>query len=151
MSKSVEILRDGKKPEMLIADSTKEIPKVEKIDDSIKRGSITRTLNPKWINAMLKHGFSGVQKIADRVEYLLGLSATTNAVDNWIWDEAVNTFIFDEKMYRKLEKNNKYATKKMLERFLEAYERGYWKSDEKTIKKLKNKYMNLDAELEGEL
>lgn len=151
LSKSVEILRDGKKPEMLIADSTKEIPKVEKIDDSIKRGSITRTLNPKWINAMLKHGFSGVQKIADRVEYLLGLSATTNAVDNWIWDEAVNTFIFDEKMYRKLEKNNKYATKKMLERFLEAYERGYWKSDEKTIKKLKNKYMNLDAELEGEL
>lgn len=118
MSKSVEILRDGKKPEMLIADSTKEIPKVEKIDDSIKRGSVTRTLNPKWINAMLKHGFSGVQKIADRVEYLLGLSATTNAVDNWIWDEAVNTFIFDEKMYRKLEKTINMLLKKCWRDFL---------------------------------
>lgn len=83
LAKSVEILK-GEKPEMLIVDSTKEVVKVESVKDSIERGTVTRTLNPKWIEEMLKHGFLGVQKVADRVEYLLGLSATTGAVDNWV-------------------------------------------------------------------
>ncbi|KSW12582.1 magnesium chelatase [Pyrodictium occultum] len=149
LAKSVEQLR-GKKPEMLIADTTGEMVKVEDVRESITRGTITRTLNPKWIEAMLKHGFHGAQKIADRVEYLLGLAATTGAVENWVWDKVAERFVLDENLFERIKSSNPYAAKKILERLLEASERGYWKADRKVLKKIKERYMELDAMLEEE-
>jgi cobalamin biosynthesis Mg chelatase CobN len=32
----------------------------------------TRLLNPKWINATLKHGYDSTKNVMKRVEYLLG-------------------------------------------------------------------------------
>jgi len=71
LSKAVELIK-GEKAQMVIVDSTQEMAKVESIKDSIERGTITRTLNPKWIEEMLKHGFNGVQKIADRLSIYWG-------------------------------------------------------------------------------
>ena len=124
LSKAVELVK-GEKAEMVIVDSTREIAKVESIRDSIERGTITRTLNPKWIEEMLKHGFNGVQKIADRIEYLLGLSATTNAVDTKLWDKIAERFVLNEQLFNRLKEMNAYATREMLERLLEAEKRGY--------------------------
>ncbi|MFU8653075.1 cobaltochelatase subunit CobN [Methanotorris formicicus] len=149
LSKSVEILR-GEKPEMLIADTTKEVVKVENIKDSIEGGTITRTLNPKWINEMLKHEFHGAQKIAERIENLLGLSATTNAVENWVWDRVAERFVFDEEIFEKLRENNIYATKEILERLIEAERRGHWKTGEEMIDKIIKKYLELEGMLEDD-
>lgn len=146
LAKAVETLK-GKKAEMLIADTTKEFPRVESVSDSIERGTVTRTLNPKWIEEMLKHGFLGVQKIADRVEYLLGLAATTNAVENWIWDRVAERFVLDEKMFERLKKLNVYTTREILERLLEAEKRGYWKAEE-LKKKVEEKFLEVDGILE---
>ena len=150
LSKSVEILR-GKKPEMLIADTTREVVKVESIKDSIERGTITRTLNPKWINEMLKHDFHGAQKIAERIENLLGLAATTNAVENWIWDRVAEKLVFNEEIFERLRENNIYATKEILERLIEAERRGYWKTDKEVIDKIIRKYLELEGMLEEEI
>ena len=150
LSKSIELLK-GKKPEMLIADTTKEVVKVENIKDAIERGTITRTLNPKWIDEMLKHEFLGVQKIAERIENLLGLAATTNAVDNWIWDKVAERFVFDEEIFEKLKESNPYATKEILERLLEANRRGYWDAGVDKIEKIEEKYLELDGMLEDEV
>ncbi len=147
LAKSVEVLK-GEKPVMLIADTTKEIIKVENVKDAIERGSVTRTLNPKWIEEMLKHGFLGVQKIAERVENLLGLSATTNAVENWIWDKVAERFVLDNELFERLKKENPYATKEILEHLLEAKGRGYWKCDKTISEKIEKTYMDLDSELE---
>jgi len=150
LSKSVEVLK-GEKPEMLIADTTREVVKVESIKEAIERGTITRILNPKWINEMLKHEFHGAQKIADRVEYLLGLAATTNAVKNWIWDKVAERFMFDEEIFERLKESNPYGTKEILERLLEANRRGYWKADEEILEELEDKYLELDGMLEEEI
>jgi len=79
---------------------------------------------------MLKHGFNGVQKIADRIEYLLGLSATTNAVENRLWDKVVERFVLDEELFNRLKQLNVYALREMLEKLLEAEKRGYWRAQE---------------------
>ncbi|MCS7144448.1 MAG: magnesium chelatase subunit H [Archaeoglobaceae archaeon] len=147
ISKTVELLK-GKKPEMLIADSTKDDVKVESIGEAIERGSVTRNLNPLWIEEMLKHGFLGVQKIADRVENLLGLSATTGSVENWIWDKVAERFVLDEKMFRRLKELNTYATLEILERLLEAEKRGYWKASDEVKKEIEEKFLDLDGILE---
>jgi len=147
LSKSVEVLK-GKKPEMLIVDTTKEVIKVESVEEAIVRGTVTRTLNPKWISELLKHEFLGTQKIAERVENLLGLAATTNAVENWVWNKVAERFVFDEEMFERLKTNNPYATKSILERLLEANKRGYWKVDREVLDKLEEKYLKLDGMLE---
>ncbi len=146
LSKAVEVLK-GEKAEMIIVDSTREIVKIESVKDSIERGTITRTLNPKWIEEMLKHGFNGVQKIADRIEYLLGLSATTNAVENRLWDKIAERFIFDENLFHKLKELNPYAVKEILEKLLEAEKRGYWDAGD-LRKKIEEKYLEIESILE---
>uniref|UniRef100_A0A7J2TJN4 Magnesium chelatase subunit H n=1 Tax=Archaeoglobus fulgidus TaxID=2234 RepID=A0A7J2TJN4_ARCFL len=146
LSKAVELAR-GKKAEMIIVDSTKEFARVESVKDSIERGTITRTLNPKWIEEMLKHGFNGVQKIADRIEYLLGLAATTNAVENRLWDKIAERFVLDEDLFRRMKEANIYAVREILEKLLEAERRGYWKAGE-IRKKIEEKYLEIDGILE---
>jgi len=94
---------------MLISDTTREVIRTETVDRAIQRGVRTRLLNPKWIDGMLKHDYHGGQKIADRVEYLLGLAATTNRVDNWIWSRVAENYVFNEEMRKKLQENNKWA------------------------------------------
>lgn len=150
LSKSVEIVK-GKKPEMLIADSTKEAVKVEDVKDAIERGSVTRTLNPKWIEEMLKHGFLGVQKIADRVEYLLGLDSTTGAVEDWIWDRVAGRFVLDNEMFERLKNANPYATREIMEKLLEANKRGYWNADKEILDKIREKYIEIEGMIEEKL
>jgi len=45
----------------------------------------TDLLNPQWIDAMLSHDFHGGKNIADRVEYLIGLDATTQSMGQKTW------------------------------------------------------------------
>lgn len=145
--KSVELIR-GKKPEMVFVDSTMETPKIESLEEAIERGSITRTLNPLWIEENLKHGFLGVQKILDRIENLLGLSATTNAVHNSIWNKVFERYVLDENMYKRLRELNKFATKKIIERLMEAERRGLWKANQAQRKVLEDRFYELEGILE---
>ncbi|RLF54021.1 MAG: magnesium chelatase subunit H, partial [Thermoplasmata archaeon] len=115
LSRSIESVR-GKKPEMLIADTTKELIQVEEVKRSIERSIRTRFLNPTWIEGMLKHKFHGGQKISERVEYLLGLAATTGRVDDWVWSGISRRYIFDEKMRDRLKENNPFATSEIIKR-----------------------------------
>jgi len=150
LSKAVEIVR-GVKPEMLITDTTKELIKTEDIGDVITRGTRTRLLNPKWIDALLEHDFHGAQKIADRVEYMVGLAATTNAVDNWIWSSIAQSYIFDDEMRQRLTENNRFASAEIIKRLMEASKRDYWDATEEEIEKLKNAYLEIEGDIEEKL
>lgn len=148
--KAVETVR-GKKPEMMITDTTKEVIKTEDVEVVIIRGARTRLLNPKWIEEMLKHKHHGAQQIAVRVENMLGLAATTNAVPNWVWSSIAERFVFDEEMRRRLMENNKFAATEIMERLFEAEKRGYWQATEEETEKLRNAYLEMEGEIEGAL
>lgn len=141
----------GREPMMVISDTTKEVITTEKIGDVITRATRTRLLNPKWINAMLEHDFHGAQVIGDRVYNTLGLAATTNAVDNWIWSSIADRFVFDEEMRRRLEENNRYATAGLIERLFEAERRGYWNATEEEMAQLRDAYLDLEGAIEDRL
>jgi len=147
LSKAVETVK-GEKPEMLISDTTREVIRTETVDRAIQRGVRTRLLNPKWIDGMLKHDYHGGQKIADRVEYLLGLAATTNRVDNWIWSRVAENYVFNEEMRKKLQENNKWALHEIIGRLLEASQRGYWQATQEELDKLRQLYLEVEGELE---
>lgn len=150
LSKSIEI-NQGKKAVVYITDTTGERPETETVDKSIARGVRTRLLNPRWIDSMLEHEYHGVQKISERFENLLGLAATTNKVDNWIFSSLHKTYVKDEDMRRRMLENNRWAFYSMIEILLEINKRGYWKAEEHEIKELMQVYLSLEGDIEEKL
>jgi len=140
--------KKGEKAETLVIDSTEEDVMVEDLKIAIERATRTRTLNPLWIEGMLKHDFHGAKKIKDRVEYLLAFAATTGKVENWVFDEVADKLIFDEKMRKRLQQNNPYATMKIGELLVEAERRGYWKVEKEKLRQLQNIILNMEGDIE---
>lgn len=147
LSRSVQD-KKGEKAEIQVIDSTEEEVVVEDLKMAIERATRTRTLNPLWIEGMLKHDFHGTKKIKDRVEYLLAFAATTGKVENWIFDEVANRFIFDKEMRKKLQQNNPYATMKIGELLIEANRRGYWKVEMERLEQLRSIVLEMEGEIE---
>ncbi|MHA1685543.1 MAG: cobaltochelatase subunit CobN [Candidatus Heimdallarchaeaceae archaeon] len=147
LSRSIES-KKGEKAETMVIDTTEEDVAVEDLKIVIERATRTRTLNPKWLEGMLKHDFHGAKKIKDRVEYLLAFAATTKKVENWIFEEVADRLIFDEEMRKKLQANNPYATMKIAELLIESEKRGYWKTEERKLKELRDLILNMESEIE---
>ena len=147
LTKTVEKAK-GSKPLVLVADTTREKVKVENAEDAVKRGVVTRIINPKWLDSMLDHGYNGATKIADRVEYMLGLAATLGGIQDWMWNEVAENIVFDRDRSEKMRKENPWALRKVIGRLLEAEKRGYWKADRETLKKLEEEYFRLEGILE---
>ena len=86
---------DGKAPTSYIADTTTANAQVRSLSETIRLDSRTKLLNPKWYEGMLDSGYEGVREVAKRLNFTLGWSATSGAVDNFVYEEANETFIND--------------------------------------------------------
>lgn len=138
----------GSEPAVLVVDTTKETVKVEDVKESIRRGIITRTTNPKWLDAMLEHGSNGATKIADRIENMLGLAATLGSIEKWMWDKTAENTVLEKERAEKIKNANPWAFCKIIKRLLEAAKRGYWKADEEILTKLEKEYLKTEQILE---
>ena len=134
----------GKKANIYIADTSSKKIKVDTIEKSIKEGAITRTLNPRWIKGLLVHKYHGGQKIAEKVENILGLAATTHSVDNWIWDKSYEQYFENEEIREALIENNRFAMMDIIKNMLQADQRGYWDAPEEKIDNLKKLFLELE-------
>jgi len=123
--------------------------RVQSLEQVLRVEYRTRLLNPKWYEGMLKHGHNGAAEIAHRFTYMLGWSATTSAVDNWVYDQAAATFILDDAMRQRLEAANPEAARNAVGRLLEAHSRGIWQTDEETLERLRALHADLEDRLEG--
>jgi magnesium chelatase subunit H len=123
--------------------------RVQSLDQVLRVEYRTKLLNPKWYEGMLKHGHNGAAEIAHRFTYMLGWSATTSAVDGWVYDRAAETFVLDDAMRQRLEAANPEATRNAVSRLLEASSRGIWQPDEATLDRLRELYADLEDRLEG--
>lgn len=150
LSRTVESIK-GDPPVMLITDTTKEVLRTETVDKSLNRGIRTRLLNPKWIDALLMHEYHGAQKIADRVENLIGFAATTHAVDNWVWSAVMDRYVRDAQMFARMANNNRFATEEILKRLAEADSRGYWRATEEERNLLRDRYLDLEGMIEEKI
>jgi len=150
LARSVEKVR-GKSPAMLFSDTRREVIETESAQKTLNRSVRTRLLNPKWIDPLLEHDLHGAQKIAQRVGYLIGYAATTHAVDNWTWDKVAGRYVFDEQMRKRLLENNPFAARELMDRLLEAYNRGYWELSEEDLKRLEEAILEAEAWIEGKI
>jgi magnesium chelatase subunit H len=149
-TKLVQSLRkDKKKPNAYIADTTTANAQVRSLAETVRLDARTKMLNPKWYEGMLSSGYEGVREIEKRLTNTMGWSATSGQVDNWVYEEANNTFIDDEEMQKRLLETNPNSFRKLVATFLEANGRGYWETSEENLERLRQLYSDVEDRIEG--
>ena len=148
VSKAVE-KRAQSRPAIYLSDSLSRDVKIRSLEETVTLESRAKTLNPKWYEGMLKHGFRGVAEIENHVSNTFGWSATADAVDDWIYTEVAKTFVLDEAMLDRLKSLNPHSAHSLVQRLLEANGRGYWDADESALEKLREISRSLEDQLEG--
>ncbi|BCL36078.1 magnesium chelatase subunit H [Nostoc sp. MS1] len=149
-TKLVASLRgDGKTPASYIADTTTANAQVRTLSETVRLDARTKLLNPKWYEGMLSHGYEGVRELSKRLVNTMGWSATAGAVDNWIYEDANETFIKDEEMQKRLMNLNPHSFRKMVSTLLEVNGRGYWETSEENLDRLRELYQEVEDRIEG--
>jgi magnesium chelatase subunit H len=148
VSKAVE-KRAQARPAIYLSDSLSRDVKIRSLEETVRLETRAKTLNPKWYEGMLKHGFRGVAEIENHVSNTFGWSATADAVDDWIYTEVANTFVLDESMLDRLRDLNPHSAHALVRRLLEANGRGYWQADPVSLDKLYDISRSLEDQLEG--
>ena len=118
----------GERPVVYHNDHSRpETPRIRTLKEEIARVVRARVVNPRWIEAMRRHGYKGGFEMAATLDYLFAFAATTGMVENHHFDAVHAAFMEDESVLGFLEERNPDALREMAERFLEAAERGLWR------------------------
>ncbi|WP_344564067.1 cobaltochelatase subunit CobN [Streptomyces axinellae] len=149
MVATVRALR-GTAPEAYIGDSTRpETVRTRTLVEETSRVFRARVVNPKWIEAMRRHGYKGAFELAATVDYLFGYDATTGVVADWMYDKLTETYVLDETNRDFLQQANPWALHGIAERLLEAESRGMWsKPDPGVLDALRQVYLETEGDLE---
>jgi len=146
---AVRRAKGGVSAPVYIADQTAGAGTVRSLSEQVALETRTRTLNPKWYEGMLEHGYEGVRQIETHVTNTMGWSATTGEVQPWVYQQITRTFILDEQMRARLARLNPTASAKVASRLLEASDRNYWHPDESMLAALRSASDELEDRLEG--
>jgi len=148
VSKAVE-RQTGVRPTIYLSDTMSPTAKIRTLEETVRLETRTKTLNPKWFEGMLSHGFSGVAEIEHHITNTFGWSATADAVDDWVYDEVAATYVLDEQMLDRLRSLNPHSARTLVGRLLEASGRGLWSAEQPVIERLREALGSLEDELEG--
>ena len=124
---------------------------VRDLSDEIRRVVRTKLLNPKWIDGMKEHGYKGASDMMKRITRVYGWEASTQEVDDWIFDDIAETFVNNEEMRQFFEENNPYALEEIARRLLEAEQRGLWEADQQVLEDLKINYLQIESWMEEQV
>ncbi|MEU2156925.1 cobaltochelatase subunit CobN [Streptomyces sp. NPDC019396] len=151
MVATVRALR-GTAPEAYVGDSTRpETVRTRTLVEETSRVFRARVVNPKWIEAMRRHGYKGAFELAATVDYLFGYDATTGVVADWMYDKLTEAYVLDPENREFLQQANPWALHGIAERLLEAESRGMWeKPDPAVIEALRQVLLETESDLEGD-
>ena len=123
---------------------------VRDLADEARRVFRTRVVNPKWLSGIKRHGYKGASELAATVEYLFGYDATAGIVEDWMYEQLTQTYVFDAEMQKFFAHNNPWALHDISAKLLEAIERKLWEHPSpETIAQLRQIYLQVEADLEA--
>ena len=149
ITRAVRRARGGTKAAVYIGDQTRGDGIVRTLNEQVDLETRTRALNPKWYEALLKHGYEGVREVEAHVTNTLGWSATTGEVSPWVYQQLAETYVLDPAMRERLAELNPKASLKIANRLIEATDRNYWSPDQATLDALRRAGEDLEDRLEG--
>ncbi len=144
------LVASGKRPHSYTGDaSDPRAPKVRTTAEEARFIFRVRVLNPRWIEGMKRHGYKGAGDLSRLIDICFQWDATTNVLEDWMYERLAETYAFDPEMQKFFEKHNPHALLNITERLLEAAQRGLWKDpDENTLNRLKEIFLRLEAQIE---
>jgi magnesium chelatase subunit H len=148
VTKAVE-MSASVRPAVYLSDTLSRDSKIRSLEETVRLETRAKTLNPKWYEGMLKHGFRGVAEIESHISNTFGWSATADAVDDWVYTEVANTFVFDKEMLDRLRELNPHSARSLVGRLLEAHGRGFWAVETYALERLREIFAGLEDQLEG--
>jgi magnesium chelatase subunit H len=139
----------GEAVAVYVGDQTQGEGKVRTLAEQVTLETRTRTLNPRWYDGLLRHGYEGVRQIEAQVTNTMGWSATTDQVAPWVYQKISETFVLDEAMRQRLVDLNPKASARLANRLIEAHERHFWTPDAATLQALRQAGDDIEDRLEG--
>ena len=141
----------GRSPRQFFGDSSDPTrAKNRDLQDEARRVFRTRVVNPKWIDSMKRHGYKGAFELAATVDYMFGYDATAQVIEDWMYEDVTESYVLDPETQQFFQQSNPWALKGIVERLLEAIERGMWENPSPEMReKLQQLYLELEADLEA--
>jgi cobaltochelatase CobN len=140
----------GAEPKAWFGDSSNPArPRVRSLAEEAARVVRSRVLNPKWIDAMTRHGYKGAFELAATVDYLFGYDATAHVVEDWMYERVTEAYVGDPTIRKFLEQSNPWALTSMAERLLEAEQRGLWHASDAALSTLRDALLEAEGWEEG--
>jgi cobaltochelatase CobN len=146
---SIKQLR-GSAPAVYHGDSSNpEQPRIRTLQEELVRVIRSRVLNPRWLEAMRRHGYKGAFEMAATVDYVFGYSATTGLIRDPHYEEIAQNLLLDLRQKNFFREHNPAALKEATQRLLEAAERGLWENpSEDSLAGLEENLLELEGQLE---
>ncbi|MDY6029103.1 MAG: cobaltochelatase subunit CobN [Acidaminococcaceae bacterium] len=139
----------GSAPKSYCGDSTDRSRVVmHSVQEEAKRIFRSEAVNPKFIEGMMNHGYKGAADMANMIAHSFQWDATSNVMEDWMYEKYAEKYAFDKKVQDWLREVNPWALQRMTEILLEAQQRGLWSAKEETLEELRRIYLSVDGELE---
>ncbi len=122
--------------------------KVRSTEEEAKFVSRVRVLNPKWIEGMKRHGYKGAGDLSRLVDICFHWDATTEVMDDWMYEKLAETYALDAQMQEWFKEHNPYALNNIVERLLEAIQRNMWDAGEEIKDRLQELYLKNEGDIE---
>ncbi|MFV1366763.1 cobaltochelatase subunit CobN [Mycolicibacterium elephantis] len=141
----------GKDPAAYIGDNTRpDAVRTRTLSEETTRVFRARVVNPRWLNAMRRHGYKGAFEMAATVDYLFGYDATAGVMADWMYEQLTAEYVLSDENRKFMAESNPWALHGMAERLLEAVDRGMWaEPDQATLEGLRQVLLETEGELEG--
>ncbi len=122
-------------------------PRVRTLQGEALRVYRARVVNPKWLDGIQRHGYRGGLEMAATMDALFGFSATAGITTDWMFEGVAASFA-DGQAQRFLQRHNPWALNAIVERLLEAEQRGLWTANIETARRLRMLLLSSEATLE---
>ena len=141
----------GKTPVSYVGDSTNRSQVgVRTVQEEMKRVFRSESMNPKFIEGLMKHGYKGATDLANRLSISFQWDATSGVMDDWMYEQYAKKYALDPEMQKWMKKVNPWALQNMAETLLEADQRKMWNAGDEMKQELQELYLSVEGELEDD-
>ena len=140
----------GSAPRAYVGDSTDRSRVVMRsLSDEFRRVVQGETQNPKFIQAMMNHGYKGASDMSNVVSHSFGWDVTSDVVPDWVYEGYANKYALDKVVQDWMRNVNPWALQRIAEILLEAAQRGYWNAAPDMLEELQSLYISMEGVIEG--
>jgi cobaltochelatase CobN len=142
----------GKAPLSVVGDSSDpRRVRVRTTAEETKLVLRSRVLNPTWIAGLRRHGYKGAGDLSKVLDILFGWDATADVMDDWMYERVADRYALDPELRDWMLSVNPHALQNILDKLLEAVQRGLWTTTEERRSELQEAYLAVEGDVEEAL